>query len=109
MTNVCETLVCCSGSGNEDVLQDPIADAASTPDFSWVCFESVLRIYYLHHGYETPDGYLCHATFQLACRALTQRSLILTAAVAAGPNAADFILSKDSTSTLILTVKGLAD
>lgn len=103
MANVCEALV--SSGGDEETPGDSVNSAISTLAHSRICFESVLRIYYLRHGYEIPDGHLCHAAFGLACKALAQRSL---------PASAGFISSEavspdEAKSTLILAAKGLAD
>lgn len=97
-----------SHGGNLDIPGDPVNSVTSTLAHSQVCFESVMRIYYLRHGYEMADGYLCHAIFELACYALAQRSLLAapgSTSAGAGPAASP----DDTKSTLLLAAKGLSD
>lgn len=65
-----------------------------------------MRFYYLHHGYEIPDGHMAHNLMVLAYRSLAQRNKPLepSDSVKAEPNS-----EAEARSTLILAQKGLHD
>lgn len=66
-----------------------------------------MRIYYLRHGFEMADGYLCHAIYELACDALAQRRPSSTRqSCFYHPQ---ILTPEEAQGTLILAVKGLAD
>lgn len=69
-------------------------------------FETVMRLYYLRHGYELPDGQLPHTCVILAYEGLLQQSASSNAtSTSSGASA----LNGEARSTLILASKGLAD
>lgn len=65
-----------------------------------------MRLYYLHHGYEIPDGHMAHNLMVLAYKGLSQRNMPskLYKSVNAEPNSV-----AEARSTLILAQKGLHD
>lgn len=71
---------------------------------SSMCFETIMRLYYLHHGYETPDGNLTHNLMILVYRSFAQADA-LTSAPTSAP--ADSVTPEEATSTLILAEIGL--
>ena len=65
-----------------------------------------MRLYYLHHGYDIPDGHMAHNLMVLAYKGLSQRSMSseLHRSINAEPGSA-----AEALSTLILAQKGLHD
>ena len=73
---------------------------------STICFESIMRLYYLHHGYDIPDGHMAHNLMVLAYKGLSQRNMPpeLHKSINAEPSSV-----AEARSTLILAQKGLHD
>ena len=89
-----------------------ISDASSQTDLtallshSRVCFETILRLYYLRHGFEHSDIYITHHLQVLAFMALDQ--LRSTEPKSPDPPSETSRLD-DVRSALILAAKGLSD
>jgi hypothetical protein len=65
-----------------------------------------MRLYYLRHGSEIPDGHMAHNSAVLAYKGLSQRYLPSEVHDAMDE---DSISTEEARSTLILAAKGLAD
>lgn len=87
-------------------LGDETDDIKQSINHSSMCFETLMRLYYLHHGYETPDGHMTHNLMILVYKSLAQVN-----ALAITPTAAheDSLTSQEAKSTLILAETGLYD
>lgn len=71
--------------------------------YSWACFETLIRIYYLRHGFESTDSYLLHHLTMLAFRSLDS---LKSVQVRDGCSPEDV---EDLRSTVFLAAKGLRD
>ena len=71
-----------------------------------ICFETVMRLYYLRHGYDIPDGHLSHCSIMLAYRGLSQR---YRSTEMRGPRIGATLSQDEARSTLILAAKALAE
>lgn len=71
-----------------------------------ICFETVLRLYYLRHGFEIPDGHMAHNSAVLAYKGLSQRYLSFGAHCL---REEESVSAEEARSTLILAAKALAD
>jgi hypothetical protein len=98
--NVCEKLVDISGEGD---LPSAYAQQLS---HARICFETVMRLYYLRHGFEIPDGHMAHNSLFLAYKGLSQRNLSLDANEVMDEKS---VPAEEARSTLILAAKALAD
>jgi hypothetical protein len=103
MANTCEILVPSDGG---DISVPPLGGVRSALAHSNICFETVMRLYYLRHGYEVPDGHMSHNLVCLAYKALLTRSSSTTAAASHTTMATS---QEEARSTLILAAKGLND
>jgi hypothetical protein len=65
-----------------------------------------MRLYYLRHGFETPDGHMAHNSLFLAYKGLSQRNLSLEANEVMDEKS---VPAKEARSRLILAAKALAD
>lgn len=104
MIEVCEAIL--STETDRDRLTGTMVNVKSHLSHSKMCFETVMRIYYLRHGYEIPDGHMAHNALQLAYIGLSQRQAPLGAT--SSLNTAR-VSPEEAKSTLILAAKGLAD
>jgi hypothetical protein len=86
-----------------DVLESNFKPALA---HATICFETIMRLYYLHHGYEIPDGHMAHNLMVLAYKSLSQRSIS-----SEQPESASVGRSSEAEArgTLILAQKGLHD
>lgn len=73
---------------------------------STICFETIMRLYYLHHGFEVPDGHMAHNLMVLAYKGLSKRNIATKEPEAVH---AASLSDKEARSTLILAQKGLRD
>lgn len=70
------------------------------------CFETIMRLYYLHHGYDMPDGQMSHNLVVLAYKGLSQRNM---SSHLLGVVNTEAVSEAEATSTLILAQRGLYD
>lgn len=83
-------------------VADPLGDAEVQLVHSKICFETVMRLYYLRNGYEGGNMILLHFLAVLSFMALGEEIGIST------PGAiGSAYWQEDTRSTLILTAKGL--
>lgn len=97
MITMCEIVI--ADTSLATTAEPPLNDPHAILAHSRVCFETLIRLYYLRHGFEGADIYFTHQLALLAWRSQTS----LQALSAAGPSS-DL---EDVRSTLILAVKGL--
>jgi hypothetical protein len=86
-----------------DVLESNFRPALA---HATICFETIMRLYYLHHGYEIPDGHMAHNLMVLAYKSLSQRTISSEEPESASGGSA---ILAEARSTLILAQKGLHD
>ena len=108
MISACEMILSTSQDGEEgedsqgdDLVRGGVARVLS---HSTVCFETLMRLYYLRHGYETPDDHTSHNLMILAYKGLSQRYMAPMSVAAVDPEA---ISPTEARSTLILAAKEL--
>lgn len=63
-----------------------------------------MRLYYLHHGYEIPDGHMAHNPMMLAYKGLSQVNALTSAPT---PTDAAAVTLQDAKNTLTLAQTGL--
>lgn len=85
------------GEREADVAEHSIPHAS-------ICFETIMRLYYLHHGYETPDGHMTHNLMMLAYKGLSQVNALTSAFTTTD---AVSVTLQDAKSTLTLAQAGL--
>ena len=90
----------------DDLSENVTHNFGSALAHSTNCFETIMRLYYLHHGYDMPDGQMSHNLVVLAYKGLSQRNMSSHLLGAANTDA---ISDAEATSTLILAQKGLYD
>lgn len=89
---------------------DPIPEfpAPGTPHavlaHSKMCIETLMRLYYLRHGFETADVLLTHYLSALSTRCVNALKTLTLSSTTSSLTAAD-----DARATLILSAKGLRD
>ena len=89
---------------------DPIPESASpgTPHavlaHSKICFETLIRLYYLRHGFETAEVLLTHYL-----SALSTWSMHALNALTLSSATSSLVMVDDTRATLILAAKGLSD
>lgn len=100
----------CKHSTNGVATNKLDASSPNTPvtllTYSRACFETILRLYYLRHGFEYSDTYITHHLAVLAFMTLDQLKLSNPLSTDTASQAPGL---DDGRSTLILTVKGLND
>ena len=69
-----------------------------------MCYETVLRLYYLRHGFQEADSYLTHPLTVLAFIAVNRLKL-----AASSVTTHDWSSLEDDRATLLLATKGLGD
>jgi hypothetical protein len=100
MINLYELLVASSETVVTDTL---LKNASEVLAHSKICFETIMRLYYLHHGFESSDTYMAHDLDVLAYMANAQ--------LKSTSSSNDHLMEglDDARSTLILAAKGLND
>jgi len=88
-------------------------DIQDTLEKSRACFEAIIRLYYLRHGYEQSDTFMAHALCVLSFMVLSKINSIPSAirdtpSTTTHPDPAPELLAA-ARSTLILAAKGLSD
>lgn len=96
----------CSLLNNLPEAESEIASGSprSLLTHSWICLETIIRLYYLRHGFEGPDSYILHGLTVLAYRALDQLK-----SAKYSPTTAPGSSLEDCRSTATLATKGLND
>ncbi|KAF1737343.1 Nitrogen assimilation transcription factor nirA [Beauveria bassiana] len=98
MSGICQLLI--SELGDSPVSSLRLAAEAQLVH-SKICFETILRLYYLRNGYDGGNMLLLHCLAVLSFNALAERQ---------SPGAVtDLASQEDKRSTLILAAKGLHD
>jgi hypothetical protein len=98
MLAVCQLLIPEEGdTGASETSSDVNAQLLN----SKICFETIIRLYYLRNGYEGANMTLLHYLAVLSFMALGDIGL--------SPSAADSASQQDTRGTLILAAKGLYD
>ncbi|RFN54940.1 nitrate assimilation regulatory protein nira [Fusarium flagelliforme] len=92
--NLCELLV---ASAKESEASRTSEEILAQLSHSRICFETIMRLYYLRHGFASADTYIAHDLAVLAFMALGK--------LKDGGGAP----KEDSRSTLLLAAKGLGD
>ena len=82
------------------------SNLAALSSHSRVCFETILRLYYLRHGFEHSDIYITHHLQVLAFMALEQ---LRSTEPKSTDAPAEVSRLEDVRSALILAAKGLSD
>ncbi|KAL0931448.1 C6 transcription factor [Colletotrichum truncatum] len=101
ITNLCELH---TDDSSEPIDESTLGTIRAHLSHSRVCFEALLRLYYLRHGFEYADTYLTHELSVLGFRAFEncQNLTSTTDGVSVSPDELS-----DARSTLILAAKGL--
>lgn len=91
---------------NEDVSIENVGNVQLELAHSRICFETIMRQYYLRHGFETADAQLAHNLVILAYKGLSHLKPLT-----GDDKMPDRILTsrEEARSTLILAAKGLSD
>lgn len=93
MSSVCELVT------NNDAAPADHRDRLQTMlSQSRACFETLVRLYYLRHGYEYANTYLTHHLTVLAFNAITQLALAAPPPTASTPNSDDSASASASTT-----------
>ncbi|KAF2096473.1 nitrate assimilation regulatory protein nirA [Rhizodiscina lignyota] len=100
MINLCELLVSLSDKFAAGPLQSP----HSVLEHSKICFETLIRLYYLRHGFESSDTYMAHSLTVMAFMALSQLKQL-----ASSSDPLSMLKREDARASLILAAKGLSD
>ncbi|KAF4340441.1 nitrate assimilation regulatory nirA [Fusarium beomiforme] len=92
--NLCELLV---PSGKESEADQTSEETLAQLSHSRICFETIMRLYYLRHGFESADAYMAHDLAVLGFMALGKLK------------DGGRVQNEDLRSTLLLAAKGLGD
>src|ERR1700759_5378659 len=101
MINLCELMVT---SSEPTEVNRQLGNPQSLLSHSKMCFESLMRMYYLRHGFARSDTYLAHDLAVLAFMAQDRLKLLSSSEADDSPASVE-----DTRSTLILAAKGLHD
>lgn len=99
--NVSETLVHAKDS---KISTQPRGHIQLISDQSRRYFETIMRLYYLRHGFAVPDGHMSHALVLLSYQGLTMRQTV--SPPGSSPTSVNMPL-EEARSTLVLGTKGL--
>ncbi|CAI6338004.1 unnamed protein product [Periconia digitata] len=69
LINICEAVI---SSQEPYTAPTPLDDLPAVVDSSKACFETILRLYYLRHGFDKADTYLTHGLAVLAFLSINQ-------------------------------------